>query len=87
VIGVPILARRKIFESLRDHGLGVNVHYIPVHLQPYYSENFSFREGDYPIAEKYYRGAITLPLYPGMTDVEVHYVVKKVLSAVEEMNQ
>jgi dTDP-4-amino-4,6-dideoxygalactose transaminase len=86
-LGVPIPYRRKIFESLRNHGLGVNVHYIPVHLQPYYREKFSYCKGDFPKAETYYHGAITLPLYSSMTDEEVDYVVTIVLSIVEEMKR
>lgn len=58
--------RKKIFNSLRKAGIGVNVHYIPVHLQPYY-QRLGFRAGTYPEAEAYYREAITLPLYPAMS--------------------
>ncbi len=87
VVGLRIPDRGEIFESLRKHGLGVNVHYIPVHLQPYYRKKFSYCEGDFPQAETYYRGAITLPLYPGMTDEEVDYVVKTVLLTIEEMKR
>lgn len=66
--------RRRVFEGLRDRGIGVNVHYIPVHTQPYYSR-FGFKSGDYPEAESYYRQAITLPLYPGMTPADQDAVV------------
>lgn len=55
-----------IFESLRDQGVGVNLHYIPVHTQPYY-QKMGFKLGDYPQAEQYYREAITLPMFPEMT--------------------
>ena len=54
-------------KSPRQPGIGVNVHYIPVHTQPYYRA-MGFAEGDYPEAERYYREAISLPLYPGLTD-------------------
>jgi len=67
-------SRRKAFESLRAAGIGVNVHYIPVHLQPYY-RRLGFRPGDFPNAEAYYAGAITLPLFPRMTDREQDQVV------------
>jgi UDP-4-amino-4,6-dideoxy-N-acetyl-beta-L-altrosamine transaminase len=59
-------SRREVFETLRTQGIGVNVHYIPVHTQPYYRE-FGFRDGDFPEAERYYAQAITLPMYPGLT--------------------
>jgi len=58
--------RAEVFEILRDESIGVNVHYIPVHTQPYY-ENMGFKEGDYPSAESYYKGAITIPIFQGMT--------------------
>jgi UDP-4-amino-4,6-dideoxy-N-acetyl-beta-L-altrosamine transaminase len=55
-------ARRRIFDHLRASGIGVNVHYIPVHLQPYY-RRFGFKQGDFPNAEAYYAGALSLPMY------------------------
>jgi UDP-4-amino-4,6-dideoxy-N-acetyl-beta-L-altrosamine transaminase len=68
--------RKKIFNKLLKAGIGVQVHYIPVHLQPYYKENFKCREGSNPYAEQYYRETITLPLFPDMTDTEVKRVIK-----------
>lgn len=61
------LDRKLIFDSLREQGVGVNVHYIPIHLHPYY-ESKGFERGGYPRAEHYYRGAISLPLHPGITE-------------------
>jgi UDP-4-amino-4,6-dideoxy-N-acetyl-beta-L-altrosamine transaminase len=70
-------SHREVFEGLREAGVGVNLHYIPVHLQPFY-RNLGFRPGDFPEAEKYYRGAITLPIFPRMTKGELNYVVAQV---------
>jgi len=56
---------RQIFDELRQAGIGVNLHYIPVHTQPYY-QNIGFKEGDFPIAEGYYQSAISMPLYYGL---------------------
>ena len=56
---------REVFESLRAVGIGVALHYIPVHTQPYY-ERMGFRVGQYPQAEKYYAEAISLPMFPGL---------------------
>ncbi|MDO6459539.1 UDP-4-amino-4,6-dideoxy-N-acetyl-beta-L-altrosamine transaminase [Granulosicoccaceae sp. 1_MG-2023] len=58
---------RRVFEALRARGIGVNLHYIPVHLQPYFRQ-MGFAPGDFPHAERYYRQAISLPLYPGLTE-------------------
>jgi UDP-4-amino-4,6-dideoxy-N-acetyl-beta-L-altrosamine transaminase len=65
---------RHVFEALRERGIGVNVHYIPVHLQPYYRE-LGFRAGQCPQAEMHGESAITLPLYPGMSDEQQDGVV------------
>ena len=72
---------RKLFLSLRNQGIGVNIHYIPVHSQPYY-EKLGFSIGDFPNAESYYQEAITLPLFPMLKDAELQFVtdtLRKVL--------
>jgi UDP-4-amino-4,6-dideoxy-N-acetyl-beta-L-altrosamine transaminase len=73
--------QRQAFEHLRGQGIGVNLHYIPVHTQPYY-EKMGFRSGMFPDAERYYTEAISLPMYPAMTDAEqdrVLYALKGAL--------
>jgi UDP-4-amino-4,6-dideoxy-N-acetyl-beta-L-altrosamine transaminase len=67
---------REIFERLRASGLGVNVHYIPVYRQPYYAR-FGFSAADFPEAERYYGEAISIPMYPGLTDGEQMEVVQR----------
>jgi len=72
---------RQVFEALREQGIGVNLHYIPVHTQPYYQQ-MGFEAGDYPQAEQYYREAISLPMFQGLTEVQQDQVVltlKKIL--------
>lgn len=69
--------RREVFDGLRARGLGVNVHYIPIHIQPYYRA-LGFRPGDFPAAERYYQRAITLPLHAGLTDGDVETVIAAV---------
>ena len=73
--------RQQIFEELRRSGIGVNVHYIPIHTQPYYQE-LGFRDGDFPNSEAYYDRAISIPLFHAMTveqQDEVLNVLKMVL--------
>lgn len=65
-----------VFNSLRASNIGVNLHYIPVHLQPYYQNNFGFKMGDFPQAEQYYKEAISLPLYPDLTEEQQDYIVE-----------
>lgn len=73
-------ARRTVFEQLRERGIGVNVHYIPVHRQPYY-EDRGFKAGDFPAAEAYYQGAISLPLHPALSAADQEYVVAALAEA------
>ncbi|AUZ84039.1 UDP-4-amino-4,6-dideoxy-N-acetyl-beta-L-altrosamine transaminase [Methylophaga nitratireducenticrescens] len=68
-------SHHEIFHELRESGLGVNIHYIPVHTQPYY-QRMGFQLGDFPNAERYYQRAISIPLYPSMTDAEQDLVLK-----------
>lgn len=70
--------RREIFEALRAENIGVNVHYIPVHLQPYYRNKYNFHQGDFPKAENYYLRAITLPIFPKMSEKDVDDVISTV---------
>ncbi|MEO1067893.1 MAG: UDP-4-amino-4,6-dideoxy-N-acetyl-beta-L-altrosamine transaminase [Cyanobacteria bacterium J06638_6] len=67
------LSHRQVFEALREKGIGVNLHYIPVHTQPYY-QALGFSWGDFLVAEQYYREAISLPLHYGLTLEEQDYV-------------
>ncbi|MEM7562072.1 MAG: UDP-4-amino-4,6-dideoxy-N-acetyl-beta-L-altrosamine transaminase [Pseudomonadota bacterium] len=65
--------RKRVFEGLRENGVGVNIHYIPVHLQPYYKD-LGFNPGDFPNAEDYYQRAISLPMYPKLASRDLDYV-------------
>lgn len=65
---------RQVFESLREHGIGVNLHYIPVHTQPYY-ERMGFKAGGFPEAERYYAEAISLPMFQTMSEEQQDEVV------------
>jgi len=78
------LSKREIVEALAGRGIRTQVHYIPIPLQPYYRQRFGFKPGDFPLAEDYYRRALSIPLYPAMTDSDVARVidgVKAVLAA------
>jgi len=74
----------EVFSSLRAEGIGVNVHYIPVHLHPFYRERFGTKPGLCPMAETVYEKLISLPIFPAMTHDDVEYViaaVRKVISS------
>jgi UDP-4-amino-4,6-dideoxy-N-acetyl-beta-L-altrosamine transaminase len=69
------LSRLEIYNSLRNKGIGVNVHYIPVHLHPFY-KNLGFNKGDFPNSENYYEGAITIPMFTKLKKKEIKYVIQ-----------
>lgn len=73
-------SHRQVFEALRAAGIGVNLHYIPVHTQPYYRQ-LGFNHGDFPGAERYYAEAISLPLFATMTEQQQDQVVSALAEA------
>jgi UDP-4-amino-4,6-dideoxy-N-acetyl-beta-L-altrosamine transaminase len=74
------VTRAQIFAALRATDIGVNVHYIPIHTQPYYCR-LGFARGDFPAAERYYAGAVSLPLFPAMTEAQQGHVVSVLAEA------
>jgi dTDP-4-amino-4,6-dideoxygalactose transaminase len=73
--------RKQVMEELELQGIGTQVHYIPIHLQPYYKRTYGYQEGDYPHAEAYYEKALSIPLYPGLKDEDI----ERVVSAIKEL--
>jgi perosamine synthetase len=80
VIGID---RTELFQALRAKGIGLNVHYIPVNLHPYYREKFKTGSGLCPVAEKAYKQILSLPIFPAMTDEDV----EKVIASITEITQ
>ena len=70
--------RAQIFRALRAENIGVNVHYIPVHLHPYYRERFGYTGGEFPVAEDAYARLISLPMFHGMSDQDVEDVIRAI---------
>lgn len=77
------LSKKEIFARMRDRGIVLNLHYIPVHTQPYY-QKLGFQKGDFPISEKYYEEAITLPLYYDLTDEQQDEVIEALKEVLAE---
>ena len=69
--------KKDYFVNLRKYNIGLQVHYIPVHLQPYYEKNFGFKKGDFPFAEEFYRREISIPMYPILTDEDLEIISTK----------
>jgi UDP-4-amino-4,6-dideoxy-N-acetyl-beta-L-altrosamine transaminase len=71
-------SRKQVFDELRENEIGVNVHYIPIHMQPYYQQ-LGFKKGDFPNSETYYSRAISIPLFHAMTDSQQNKVVSSLI--------
>lgn len=78
------ITKREYYYRLKEKGILLQVHYVPVHLQPYYRKNFGFREGDYPVAEKFYEREISIPMYPGLNENDLEYITKTILQVLNE---
>lgn len=70
--------RDEFMERLKKRGIGASVHFIPLHVHPYYRERYGYKPEDFPVAWDLYQRIISLPLFPGMTDAEVNRVIKSV---------
>ena len=75
--------RDSLYQAMRQRGIGVNVHYAPVHLHPYYRRRFGMREGLCPVAEKASKQILSLPMYPGLTEGQQGEVVDALLDSIE----
>lgn len=74
--------RRQVFDRMRAHNIGVNVHYIPIHMQPYY-QTLGFKAGDFPNSEAYYQRALSLPLFPDLSAQDQDSVVAELREAIK----
>lgn len=72
------IAKEKFFKQLKKFGINLQVHYIPIHLQPYYQKKFKFRHGDYPVAENFYDQEVSLPIYYGLKNQQIKFVISKI---------
>ena len=78
---IQVKDRLGLYNYLRENGIFAQVHYIPVHLMPYYKQ-FGWKQGDMPHAEDYYQHCLSLPMYPTLTVEEQNYVIEKILAFV-----
>jgi perosamine synthetase len=70
--------RDRFISELKNRGIGTSVHFIPLHLHPFYQKRFGYKLGDFPVAEAEYARALSLPIYPTMTDAEINAVIQAV---------
>ena len=79
--------RDQIIEKLRQRGIGTSVHFIPLHLHPYYQQNWGYRPGEFPHAERHYARCLSLPIYPRMSDEDVDYVIENLKDIADEFRR
>jgi len=72
------ISKLELFNKMKQSGINLQVHYIPVHLQPFYRKNYRFQKGDYPISEKFYQNEVSLPVYPDLTIDEQVKVIENI---------
>jgi len=78
------LTKREFFERMKKGGVNLQVHYIPVHLQPFYKKHYGFNSGDFPLAEMYYRNEVSLPIYPDLSFDDVSMVANNIIGILSE---
>tara|TARA_B100002052_G_C15878967_1_gene598304 strand:+ start:284 stop:1450 length:1167 start_codon:yes stop_codon:yes gene_type:complete len=71
--------KKEFFRKARDLGLNLQVHYIPIHLQPFYMNQFGFKKGDFPISEEFYENVVSLPIFPDLSTNDQNYITETIL--------
>jgi len=85
VVRVPAAKRSQLFNDMRTGGIGVNVHYVPVHLHPFYQNKFGTHRGLCPVAESAYEQILSIPMFPKMTNGDVDTVVETMLGLTDKI--
>lgn len=76
------ISRAEVIEKLKTRGIGTSVHFIPLHMHPYYRDTYQYHAEDFPVATEQYERYISLPLFPGMTSSQIDYVIENVLAII-----
>ena len=83
---IKIGNRDELHQKLKEKGISTSVHFIPIHKHPYYKIRFNYENKDYPVANNVYQQSLSLPIYPGLGESEVEYIIKYVLEYAEDIN-
>lgn len=81
------ISKKEFFQKMKEKNILLQVHYIPVHLQPFYRKNFGFKKGDFPTAEKFYEREISIPIYPSLTEEDVNYISQTIKYHLNELQR
>ena len=73
------ISKKMFFEKLKQKEISCQVHYVPVHFQPFYRKNYGFKPGDFPIAEKFYERELSIPMYPSLTENDLEYIFSTII--------
>ena len=76
------LTKVEFFEKIKKAGVNLQVHYIPIHFQPFYGNNYGFKKGDFPISENFYQNELSLPIYPNLSKDDVEMVANSILEII-----
>jgi UDP-4-amino-4,6-dideoxy-N-acetyl-beta-L-altrosamine transaminase len=74
--------KSEFFKKMKESGINLQVHYVPVHLQPFYQKNYGFKQGNFPVAERFYRNELSLPIYPYLSKDDVEMIVNSILEII-----
>lgn len=81
------IERNQFIDELKDRGIGTSVHFIPLHMHPYYRDTYGYKPEDFPVAYETYKRIISLPIYPKMTDGDVEWVIEAVVSVIKKFRR
>jgi len=70
--------RNKFIKKMAQNGIGTSVHFIPLHLMPFYRKRYGYKRGDFPVAEKVFENIVSLPIYPQLTEKQLEFIVKSI---------
>lgn len=79
------ISKKDFFLIMKEKNILLQVHYIPVHLQPFYRKNFGFKGGDFPVTEKFYEREVSIPIYPSLSELDLNYISKSILKTLDEL--
>lgn len=81
------ISKKQMFAELNTRGINPQVHYIPIHLQPYYKKAYGFRSGDFPHAEAFYHNEVSIPIFPLLSESEVDFIIEQIHEVLSKLGQ
>lgn len=79
------ISKKVFFSKMKEKNILLQVHYVPVHLQPFYRNNFGFKHGDFPIAEIFYERELSIPMYPALLNEDLDYITRSIVETLDKI--